>query len=129
MIRRCAEVEFDVVCGIVNDAAAAYRGVIPADCWKEPYMPREELRHEILGGVVFWGWEEDGELIGVMGIQDVRDVTLIRHAYVRTARRNQGIGGELLSFLRGKTGRPILIGTWADAIWAVQFYERHGFRL
>jgi GNAT superfamily N-acetyltransferase len=129
MIRLCNDSEFDTIYEIVNDAAQAYRDVIPADRWKEPYMPRAELRHEIDEGVVFWGYEEDGELIGVMGIQHVQDVTLIRHAYVRTARRNQGIGGKLLAHLREQTTRPLLIGTWADAVWAVRFYEKHGFRL
>lgn len=129
MIRECRDAEFDVIHAVINDAAKAYRGVIPADCWKEPYMSKDELRHEIQQGIVFWGYEEAGELAGVMGIQDVQDVTLIRHAYVRTTKRNQGIGGKLLSFLRGQTGRPILIGTWADAVWAVRFYEKHGFRL
>ena len=129
MIRRCNDNDFDVIYLIVNDAAQAYKGVIPADCWNEPYMSKEYLRHEIDAGVAFWGYEEDGELAAVMGIQDVQDVTLIRHAYVRTARRNQGIGGKLLSFLRTQTDRPILIGTWAAAFWAVGFYEKHGFRL
>ena len=129
MIRPCEETDFDTIYEIVNDAAQAYKGVIPPDRWHEPYMPREELRHEIDAGVVFWGYEEDGALIGVMGIQPVQDVTLIRHAYVRTARRNQGIGGELLAHLRTLTDRPILIGTWADARWAIRFYKKHGFRL
>jgi N-acetylglutamate synthase-like GNAT family acetyltransferase len=129
MIRRCKDNEFETIYEIVNDAAQAYRGVIPADRWKEPYMPRAELRHEMDEGVVFWGYEEDGELVGVMGMQHVQDVTLIRHAYVRTARRNQGVGGKLLSHLRKQTGRPLLIGTWADAVWAIRFYEKHGFRL
>jgi N-acetylglutamate synthase-like GNAT family acetyltransferase len=92
-------------------------------------MPPEELRREIESGVRFWGYEEEGELIGVMGIQDVQDVTLIRHAYVRTARRSKGIGGKLLADLREKSARPILMGTWAAAIWAIRFYEKHGFRL
>ena len=129
MIRRCNDNDFDVIYLIVNDAAQAYRGVIPADCWNEPYMSKVYLRHEMDAGVAFWGYEEDGELAGVMGIQDVQDVTLIRHAYVRTARRNQGIGGKLLSFLRTQTARPILIGTWSAAAWAVGFYKKHGFRL
>ena len=129
MIRLCNDSEFDTIYEIVNDAAQAYRGIIPADRWKEPYMPKDELRHEMDEGVVFWGYEEDGELIGVMGIQHVQDVTLIRHAYVRTARRNQGIGGKLLAHLRKQTERPILIGTWADATWAIRFYEKYGFRL
>ena len=92
-------------------------------------MSREKLRHEIEDGVVFWGHEESGALAGVMGLQDVQDVTLIRHAYVRTANRNQGIGGKLLTHLRTITDRPVLIGTWADAVWAIGFYEKHGFRV
>ena len=92
-------------------------------------MPEEYLRHELDSGVVFFGYEEDSELIGVMGIQDVQDVTLIRHAYVRTSRRNKGIGGKLLLHLKKLTDRPILIGTWADATWAIRFYEKHGFHL
>lgn len=129
MIRPCDENDFAAIYAIVNDAAQAYRGVIPADRWHEPYMPEGELRHEIASGVAFWGFEEGGELVGVMGIQHVQDVTLIRHAYVRTARRGQGIGSELLAHLRTLTGRPILIGTWAAATWAIRFYEKHGFRL
>jgi N-acetylglutamate synthase-like GNAT family acetyltransferase len=129
VIRPCRDGEFAVIWEIVNDAAQVYKGVIPADRWKEPYMPREELRHELESGVSFWGYEEDGELVGVMGIQHVQDVTLIRHAYVRTGRRNQGIGGQLLSHLQGQTTRPTLVGTWRDATWAIRFYQKHGFRL
>ena len=129
VIRPCAGSEFEIVHEIINDAAQAYRGALPGDCWKEPYMSRSELQHEIDEKVVFWGFEEDGELAGVMGIQHVQDVTLIRHAYVRTTRQQQGIGSKLLSRLREQTTRPILVGTWADAAWAVRFYERHGFRL
>lgn len=129
MIRQCISHEFEIIYAIINDAAKAYKGIIPADRFKEPYMSQEELRHEMSEGVVFWGYEEDGELVGVMGIQQIKDVTLIRHAYVRTVRRNQGIGGKLLSFLRKQTTRPILIGTWADAVWAIYFYEKNGFRL
>jgi GNAT superfamily N-acetyltransferase len=129
MIRPCSNHELDSVYSIINDAAHAYRGFIPADCWKEPYMSYDELLHEIDDGIAFWGYEEDGELIGVMGIQPVLDVTLIRHAYIRTSRHNQGIGSDLLSFLRRQTRRPLLIGTWADAVWAVRFYQKHGFRL
>ncbi len=128
MIRRCTPGDFDAILAIVNDAATAYRGVIPADRWKEPYMPAGELEHEIRSGVVFWSFEEEGgELAGVMGIQDVKDVTLIRHAYVRTALRNRGIGGRLLEHLQALAARPVLIGTWAAAVWAVRFYEKHGF--
>jgi GNAT superfamily N-acetyltransferase len=129
MIRPCNDDDFEEMYAIINDAAQAYRGIIPEDRWHEPYMSREELRHEIDDGVVFWGYEENDELIGVMGIQPVQDVTLIRHAYVRTARRNQGVGGKVLSELCEKTSSPILVGTWADAVWAVRFYEKHGFRL
>ena len=106
MIRPCTDADFETIFAIINDAAEAYRGVIPADRWHEPYMPREELRHEIQSGVRFWGWEEDGELVGVMGIQDVQDVTLIRHAYVRTAQRSKGIGGKLLCELRNPDQSP-----------------------
>jgi GNAT superfamily N-acetyltransferase len=129
MIRRCTADEFEMIYEIVNDAARAYRGVIPEDRWREPYMPREELRHEIGEGVLFWGCEEEDLLVGVMGLQEVRDVTLIRHAYVRTARRNRGIGGRLLSHLKTRTDRPLLVGTWGAAGWAVRFYEERGFRL
>ena len=129
MIRKCKKKDFEEIYSIINDAAIAYKGIIPHDRWKEPYMSREELRHEIDDGIVFYGYEEDGKLTGVMGIQDVRDVTLIRHSYVRTAKRGQGIGGRLLSRLRRLTDRPILIGTWADALWAIRFYEKHGFGL
>jgi tRNA-Thr(GGU) m(6)t(6)A37 methyltransferase TsaA len=129
MIRICAPQDFDQIFTIINDGAQAYKGIIPADRWTEPYMSREKLRHEIEDGVVFWGHEDAGALAGVMGLQDVQDVTLIRHAYVRTASRNQGIGGTLLSHLRTITSRPVLIGTWADAVWAIGFYEKHGFRV
>lgn len=129
MIRRCTDADFDEIHAIINDASMAYRGVIPADCWHEPYMSREALSREIASGVQFWCREQDGMLSGVMGIQDVRDVTLIRHAYVRTALRNRGIGAQLLGHLRALTSRPLLIGTWAAAEWAIRFYEKHGFRV
>lgn len=129
MIRRCGEGDFEAICAIINEATQVYRGVIPGDCWKEPYMPRDELRRELGEGVVFWGWwDEGGELVGVMGIQQVQDVTLIRHAYVRRTKQRQGVGGRLLSHLRVQTDRPTLIGTWALATWAIRFYENHGFR-
>ena len=128
MIRKCKPEDFKTIYTIINDAAQAYEGIIPADRWKYPYMPEYELKHEIDDGVIFWGYEENGKLIGVMGIQDVKDVTLIRHAYVKTSRRNQGIGSRLLQFLLEKTEKPVLIGTWADVHWATRFYEKHGFR-
>ena len=129
MICRCKNSDFEAIYLIINDASQAYKNVIPVDCWEEPYMSRDELQHEIDNGVVFWGYEEDGELVGVMGVQNVKDVTLIRHAYVRTEKQNQGIGGKLLINLLKKTTRPVLVGTWADAVWAIRFYEKHGFRL
>jgi GNAT superfamily N-acetyltransferase len=128
MIRSCTPTDFETILAIINDAAQAYRGVIPADRWHDPYFPHEELAQALAAGVVFWGYEENGELLGVMGIQPVQDVTLIRHAYVRTTRRGGGIGGRLLEFLRTQTERPILIGTWAAAEWAIRFYEKYGFR-
>lgn len=130
MIRRCdAESEFETVWTIINDGARAYKGVVPADCLKDPYMTMSELEHELMDGVVFWGYEESGELAGVMGIQQLNEVTLIRHAYVRTKARGRGIGSKLLSHLCGMANNPLLIGTWADAKWAIKFYEKHGFRL
>jgi N-acetylglutamate synthase-like GNAT family acetyltransferase len=129
MIRECAASDFEQIFQIINDGAQAYKGIIPDDRWTEPYMSREKLQHEIDAGVVFSGFEEDGTLAGVMGIQPVQDVTLIRHAYVRTNRRNRGIGAQLLAHLRQLTDRPVLIGTWADAVWAIGFYQKHGFRV
>src|SRR5947209_6717940 len=129
MIRRCDDRDFEVIWAIINDGARAYKGIIPEDCWKEPYMPREELQHEIDAGVVFWGYEENGSLLGVMGHQAVRDVILIRHAYVRTQKQKSGIGGRLLTHLLGLAEAPVLIGTWADAVWAIRLYERYGFQL
>ena len=126
-IRGCVAADLPAMLEIINDAAIAYKGVIPADRWQEPYMPSEELEHEVAAGVRFSGYVENGILLGVMGIQDVKDVTLIRHAYVRTNARNQGIGGKLLSRLITQTQRPILLGTWAAATWAIRFYERYGF--
>ncbi len=129
MIRRCVDSDFDTIFEIINDSAQSYKGVIPADRWEDPYMSKKHLQQEMEGGVVFWGFEENGELMGVMGIHEVKDVTLIRHAYVRTVRRNQGIGGKLISFLKTLTKRPILVGTWAAAEWAIRFYQHHGFKL
>jgi GNAT superfamily N-acetyltransferase len=127
MIRRCDDGDFEEIWTIINDGAGAYKGIIPEDRWTEPYMSREKLEHEIGDGVVFWGFEDDGALAGVMGIQHVQDVTLIRHAYVRTGSQKQGIGAKLLAYLREMATGPVLIGTWADAGWAIRFYERYGF--
>lgn len=129
MIRRCDDRDFELIWAIINDGAHAYKGVIPEDCWREPYLPRNELRHEIDDGIAFWGYAEEGKLVGVMGFQPVQDVTLIRHAYVATSSQRRGIGARLLSHLRKLTPGPVLIGTWSDAIWAIRFYEKHGFQL
>ena len=129
MIRRCDDRDFELIWAIVNDGARAYKGVIPDDRWTEPYMPRDELQHEIDDGVVFWGYQESGTLEGVMGLQQVQDVTLIRHAYVRTDSQKRGIGAQLLAHLREMAKAPVLIGTWADAVWAIRFYEKHGFQI
>jgi GNAT superfamily N-acetyltransferase len=129
MIRCCDHGDSELIWTIINDGAQAYKGVIPADQWAEPYMSLEEMQGEISDGVVFWGFDDGGELVGVMGIQKVQDVTLIRHAYVRSGWQKRGIGAQLLAHLRGLTHDPILIGTWADAVWAIRFYEKHGFRM
>jgi GNAT superfamily N-acetyltransferase len=128
-IRPCRDDERDAILAIVNAAAQAYRGVIPADRWREPYMASSELDGEIAAGVAFWGYEAGGALVGVMGIQPVRDVELIRHAYVSPGSQRHGVGGALLAHLaRGRTPR-MLVGTWAAAEWAIRFYRRHGFEL
>lgn len=129
MIRSCTPADLDIIHSIINEAAEAYRGVIPSECWHDPYMPVAALTSEIAAGVEFSGFDDSGALIGVMGIQPVRDVFLIRHAYVRTAHQNRGIGAQLLRYLIDRATAPLLVGTWADAIWAVRFYQRHGFRL
>ncbi len=129
MIRRCNEADFAALFAIINDAARAYQGVIPDDRWHEPYMSSAQLAGEIEDGVEFWGCEEQGALVGVMGIQDKGDVCLIRHAYVRPDRQQAGIGTRLLKHLESVTEKPVLIGTWADATWAVAFYQRNSYRL
>jgi|SRR5271157_1094833 N-acetylglutamate synthase-like GNAT family acetyltransferase len=129
MIEPCTPDDSGTILAIVNDAALAYKNAIPADCWHDPYMSQEYLRKEIEQGVVFYGFRENGRLEGVMAIQHPKDVTLIRHAYVRTASRRKGVGGALLSYLVKQTSRPTLVGTWKAATWAVSFYEKHGFRM
>ena len=129
MIRKCSENDFEAIYEIINDAAQAFKGVIPADRWHEPYMPQVQLQQEIDAGVNFWGLEENGRLIGVMGIQDKGEVTLIRHAYVRSALRNRGAGSQLLRYLETMTNKPVLVGTWAAATWAISFYEKNGYSL
>jgi GNAT superfamily N-acetyltransferase len=128
-VRRCRDDERAAILAIINGAAEAYRGVIPADQWHEPYMPSAELDSEIAAGVVFWGNEEDGVLVGVMGLQSVRDVDLIRHAYVLPGSQRRGVGGALLGRLRLLNTRRMLVGTWAAADWAIRFYQRHSFEL
>jgi GNAT superfamily N-acetyltransferase len=129
IIRPCRDDELAIVLGIINAAAEAYRDVIPGDRWHEPYMPLAELERERAAGVVFWGYEVDRELVGVMGVQSVRDVDLIRHAYVLPGRQRAGVGAALLDHLRRLSTRPILVGTWAAATWAIRFYQRNGFEL
>jgi N-acetylglutamate synthase-like GNAT family acetyltransferase len=129
VIRACTAADVPVIDSIINEAAEKYRGVIPPDCWHEPYMSRAELEREIAAGVNFSGWDDAGELIGVMGVQRVKDATLIRHAYVRTVQQGKGIGGKLLQALSAQVDGKLLIGTWADASWAIRFYQGHGFRL
>jgi GNAT superfamily N-acetyltransferase len=127
--RRCREDEHPALLDIINLAAQKYRGVIPDDRWHEPYMNAEELASEIAAGIEFWGAEVNTSLVGVMGVQEVLDVDLIRHAYVLPAFQRKGVGGLLLSELCSRSSRTILIGTWAAASWAIDFYERHGFDL
>lgn len=129
MIRECGPGELEAIYEVINDGASAYRGVIAPDCWHEPYMAHEELLRECAAGVVFSGFYDGTVLVGVMGLQLVGDVALLRHAYVRTVAQHRGIGDALLAHVRGRTRRPMLIGTWRDATWAVRFYERRGFRL
>ena len=127
LVRKSREADLAAILAIVNDAAQAYRGVIPVDRWREPYMPMDELVKEIAGGVVFWVAEQEGLLLGVMGIQDKGDVALVRHAYVTPTVQRKGVGTSLLRHVQGLTGKPILIGTWAEASWAIEFYRRNGF--
>jgi GNAT superfamily N-acetyltransferase len=128
LIRPTENADFQTILTIVNEAAAIYKGAIPADCWHEPYMPPAELAAEIAAGVDFSGFEDADALRGVMGLQTVADVVLIRHAYVRPADQGRGIGSALLRELQDRADRPLLIGTWAAATWARRFYEKHGFR-
>lgn len=128
MIRKCEATDREIIHRIINDAALAYKGAIPRDCWHEPYMSMAELKRE-MGEMTFFGWEEEGGLLGVMGFQPVKDVTLIRHAYVLPEHQRRGIGSSLLSYARGLAKTRLLVGTWSDATWAIRFYEEHGFHL
>jgi len=129
VIRQCRDDETSAILAIVNAAAEAYRDVIPADRWHDPYMSAEQLQRDVAVGVDFWGYELDGALIGVMGIQPVRDVDLIRHAYVKPGNQRLGVGAALITHLRSLSTRRLLVGTWADATWAIRFYQREGFVL
>jgi len=129
LITKSRTSDFKQIYEIINDAASAYKGIIPEDGWHEPYMSELELQNQIDRGVEFWCYSDNDEILGVMGIQDKSEVALIRHAYVKTTARNKGIGSKLLQHLSQLTKKPILIGTWADAIWAINFYKKHGFRL
>ena len=126
-IRKSRAADSAAILEVINDAAQAYRGVIPADRWHEPYMPKDELAREIAAGIVFWVAEEDGRLLGVMGIQDKGDVALVRHAYVAPGVQRRGVGTSLLRHVQGLSDKPFLIGTWAAASWAIDFYRRNGF--
>jgi GNAT superfamily N-acetyltransferase len=128
-IRTTGDRDFAAILAIVTDAAQAYRGVIPPDRWREPYMPPDELAEEIAHGVVFWAAEEDGRLLGVMGIQDKGEVALVRHAYVAPQAQRAGVGTSLLRHIEGLAAKPVLIGTWAAAKWAIDFYLRNGYTL
>jgi GNAT superfamily N-acetyltransferase len=129
LIRNCVESDFDTMYRIINDAAGAYDGVIPPDRYHQPYMPEGELSRE-MKRMTFWGWEEDGRLVGVMGLEPVKGISLIRHAYVSTDFQKKGIGSLLLEHAKASfAGNRLLVGTWADAWWAVDFYKKHGFRL
>lgn len=126
-IRASRPSDFDAILAIINEAAGAYRGVIPADRWREPYMPAEELKKEIADGVAFHVAEQDRRLVGVTGIQDKGEVALIRHAYVASAMQRRGVGTTLLRHVLALSDKPVLIGTWAAASWAIAFYRRNGF--
>ena len=128
-VRKSEAADFEAVLAIVNDAAQAYRGVIPDDRWHDPYMPADELAKEIADGVVFWVAEDEGNLLGVMGIQDKGDVALVRHAYIATTSQRKGVGTRLLRHVESLSDKPMLIGTWADASWAIEFYRRNGFAI
>jgi len=126
-IRESEQADLTEIFAVINEAAQAYRGVIPIDRWHEPYMPMSELEREIAQGIIFWVAEEEGHLLGVMGIQDKGAVALVRHAYVRPATQKKGVGTKLLRYVESLACKPVLIGTWADASWAIEFYRRNGY--
>lgn len=128
-IKICGDNDFEKIYHIINESAKAYEGLVPIESWKYPYMSRRELRTEIKKGIVFWGYEEHGDLIAVMGIEYEEDVALIRHAYVLTDKRKQGVGSSLLTLLMQQVEKPVLVATWANVLWAISFYKKHGFKL
>ena len=129
MIKVLSTKDASIIYEVINEAARAYRGAIPNDCYHEPYMPQQELRRE-MKGMIFFGWHEEGKIIGIIGFQKVKDVTLVRHAYVLPEYQRKGIGSKLLSHVKQMTKtRQLLVGTWADAVWAIQFYQKHSFKL
>ncbi len=128
-IRESEQADLAEIFAVVNEAAQAYRGVVPIDRWHEPYMPMSELEREIAQGIIFWVAEEEGHLLGVMGIQDKGDVALVRHAYVRPTTQRKGVGTKLLRHVESLACKPVLIGTWADASWAIEFYRRNGYTI
>jgi GNAT superfamily N-acetyltransferase len=130
MICKLSDYDFQIIFDTVNEAAVAYKGKIPTDCWKEPYMPKEELKSEMDAGVQFYGYIQNGKIVAVMGIQPVGDVTLVRHAYTLTSHQRRGLGEKLLNCLLNLANTErILVGTWQDAPWAIKFYQKHGFKL
>lgn len=129
MIRKCRADEYPKILSIINEVAQAFKGVIPADCWQEPFMSPEYFKKEIAYSVVFYGYEENGELIGIIGLQQFDYIALINHAYVLKAHQRKGIGGQLLEFVKTVNIKPLLVGTWRDAPWCLDFYQKHGFKL
>ena len=128
MIKRLSFKHINTIWEIINKAAHAYKGVIPNDCYHEPYMPSAKFHRE-MRSITFFGWQEKGKLIGAMGFQPVGDVTLIRHAYVLPDYQRKGIGTKLLNHVKELTKtKYLLVGTWADAGWAIDFYQKHGFK-
>lgn len=129
MIRKCRLDDSGRIYFIINETAKAYEGVIPDDCYRQPYMPMDELNQE-MKQMTFFGEEVNGELVGAMGLQTVKDITLIRHAYVLPQWQRQGISSKILNYLKGMVNTSkLLVGTWADAYWAIAFYKKHGFGL
>ena len=129
LIRKCTEVDLETIFEVINEAAIAYRGVIPDDCCGDPYMPMQELRKE-MDEMTFFGYEQNGRILGVAGYQPIKDVSLVRHVYVLPEKQRAGVGTKLLNYIMSMaTGKRLLVGTWADASWAIRFYERHGFTM